>query len=366
MPRFLQKSGVLYFRSIGEAVLYAEQRKKKKSKSKTLKYILPISLLSILLQSASCVNYTVHAPAVAAQKADVILFYPGKNAAYQDIASYKEIANALGLSHRVEDHSFINRRESFFDDSGQRTFKVLILPGGEPYRWFAKTVGDGIDCDGVANILNFIDRGGSVIALCICGPSLFSTDYHWLNPSVEESQQGKWDRTNLGPGWFKRFCGVYAFQGMIRGPQETNRPYPTPRFLPIKMNPEHEIVREAELPSTIYQIVTGGGSIIPYEGQPLEAVGWYQNGTVAIGVVPYGKGRIIMSNPHPNIAGENAVIWALNGVLADSHAKRLGWTDQMIAKERKRIQTEGDPDGAEPDLALAKAMLLYAYRKASQ
>jgi hypothetical protein len=98
----------------------------------------------------------------------------------------------------------------------------------------------------------------------------------------------------------------------------------------------------------------------------LDAVGWYPNGTVAIGIVPYGVGKIIMSNPHPNIAGQTAMKWALDGVLGDYHARRLGWTEQMIAEGRKLIQTEGDPDGPEPDRALAKAMLSYAYKKASQ
>jgi len=224
-----------------------------------VKSILFILILSILVQTLSCTNRQLQTPAITPEEKEVILFSPRQFANYQDIKSYIEIADELGLSNRTADHQFINRRESFFDGSGQRRFKVLILPGGEPYKWFEKTVGEGINCNGVDNILNFIKSGGAVIALCICSPSLFSTEYHWLNPSLEESQQGKWDRTNLGSGFFKRFCGVYAFKGALRGPQETNRPYPKPRFLPIKMNPENDIVRKAQLPSTIYQIVTGGG-----------------------------------------------------------------------------------------------------------
>ena len=57
---------------------------------------------------------------------------------------------------------------------------------------------------------------------------------------------------------------LYAFEGIIVGPQETNRPYPKDIFLPLKMNPENEIVREANLPPVIHIIVTGAGSIIPY------------------------------------------------------------------------------------------------------
>jgi hypothetical protein len=72
-----------------------------------------------------------------------------------------------------------------------------------------------------------------------------------------------------------------------------------------------------------------------------------------------------LSNPHPNITGERAWKWLPKGVLG-AHAKRWGWTEKMIAEGLKLIETEGDPDGPEPDWALSKAMLSYAYKKASQ
>jgi glutamine amidotransferase-like uncharacterized protein len=296
---------------------------------------------------------------------DIILFNQGEFSNYQDIQSYSEIAQELGLTTQIVDHHFIDSRESFFEKDGSRKIKVLILPGGEPYRWFEQIEGQGINCQGVKNILSFIEDGGSVIAICICAPSIFATRMEWMNPDLKEAQQHKWDRTSTRPGAFKLFCGVYAFKGSLRGPQETNRPYPKTRFLPIKMNSENEIVREAKLPSVIYQLVVGGGSILPDKDQPLEIVGWFPNGTAAIGIVPYGKGRIIMSNPHPNITGERAWRWLAQGVLG-SHARRYGWTEKMIVEGLKLIETEGDPDGPEPDWALSKSMLSYAYKKASQ
>jgi hypothetical protein len=47
----------------------------------------------------------------------------------------------------------------------------------------------------------------------------------------------------------------------------------------------------------IYQIVARGGSITPSENQPLDVVGWYPNGTAAIGIVSYGMGNYIQF-PH--------------------------------------------------------------------
>jgi glutamine amidotransferase-like uncharacterized protein len=297
-------------------------------------------------------------------EADVILFHIKEYATYEDVISYSEIAGDLKLSSRIVDHLFINDRNAFFDKEGRRKFRVLVLPGGEPYRWFEIMSGRGITCDGVKNILDFVSSGGSVIAICICSPSMFATRQEWLNPNLPQAKRGEWKKTNTWPGAFQNFCGVHAFKGTLRGPQESNRPYPKTRFLPIRMNPEHEIVKDAKLPSVIYQLVVGGGSILPDAGQPLEVVGWFPNNTPAIGVVPYGKGLIIMSNPHPNITGQRADFWREK--VTTVHAFRWGWTTKMIEEGKEQIQKDRDPDGPEPDLALSRAMLSYAYRKAAQ
>jgi glutamine amidotransferase-like uncharacterized protein len=296
--------------------------------------------------------------------AEIVLFEPQSPYGNPwDIETYGLIARELGFNSKKVGYHFINSRESFLDPDGNIKFKVLILPGGEPYRWFVYTTDRGINCDGVKNILEFIKSGGSVIAICLCGSSLFSKYILWRNPTLKDAQAGRWGATRMGFGWFKDFCKVHAFNGKIKGPQESNKPYPTTKYLPIKMNLENELVREANLPSVIYQIVVGGGSIIPDEGQPLDVVGWYPNGTVAIGIVPYGDGRIILSNPHPNITGYRAEIYRYH-VMTD-HARRWGWNDEMIDKGKEIIKTNKDLDGSKPDWELSKAMLSYAYRKAS-
>ena len=324
-------------------------------------------LFSLSLLILSCAGHKMETESIETP-GEVILFFPqgaagGHAAAHADIVSYRNIAQELGYSHKTVDHQFINNRGSFFTEEGRRKFRVLIFTGGEPYRWFEQAVGEGINCQGVKNILEFIESGGSVIAICICAPSLFSMWFEFLNPNLEQAKRGEWNKTHKWPGFFKRFCGVYAFKGVLQGPQESNRPYPKTLFLPIKMNPENEIVREGNLPPIIYQIVVGGGSILPDDGQVLDVVGWFPNGTAAIGIVPYGQGRIIMSNPHPNITGQLAEGWR-RGVMTN-HARRWGWTEGMIREGQELIQKTPDPDGPEPDWALAKAMLFYAYQKAS-
>jgi len=282
-----------------------------------------------------------------------------------DIETYASIAKELGFKYKKVGYHFINREGSLLDPDGNIKFKVLILPGGEGYRWFEKSVGEGLDCAGVYYILKFVRAGGSIIGLCACSSSLFVDAFEWNNPTLDQAQHGVWDATDTFPGWFKYFCGTEpTFKGIVRGPQESNKPYPTTKYLPIKMNLENELVREANLPSVIYQIVVGGGSIIPDEGQPLDVVGWYPNGTVAIGIVPYGDGRIILSNPHPNITGDRAEQY--RDQVMTIHARRWGWSDEMIDKRKEIIKTNKDLDGSKPDWELSKAMLSYAYKKASQ
>jgi hypothetical protein len=225
--------------------------------------------------------------------------------------------------------------------------------------------GEGITCEGVRNILSFIKSGGSIIGICAASSSLFASTKEFINPDLEEARRGEWKKTHRHSGFFKEFCGVSVFEGIVRGPQESNRPYPTISFLPIKMNPDNEIVREANLPPIIYQYVVGSGSLIPDKSQLLDVVGWFPNGTAAIGIVPYGEGRIILSNPHPNVTGKRAE-QIRKGMGWEEHARRWGWTDEMVRQGRKKMEENPDPDGPEPDWALAKAILSYAYRKASQ
>jgi hypothetical protein len=308
---------------------------------------------------------------------DVILFFQRKTGGLfnpLDIKSYQRIAEGFGLSTREIDFSLVNQKESFFEKDGKRKAKVLIIPGGISPFWFKRSSGQvGIDCKGVKNILRFIESGGSVICICYCGSSLFVRDLEWLCSDIRDIKRGKFDEyyPHRWKGYFREFCGIYAFKGLLRGPQESNMknveglpPYPRFTFLPIKMNPENEIVKRANLPSVIHQVVVGGGSIIADKGQPLDIVGWYPDGTVAIGIAPYGKGKIIMSNPHPNTTGRMAEFFMKS--VMDIHVRNWGWTESCIAQGQKLMKDLRDPDGAEPDWALSKAMFRYAYEKASE
>jgi hypothetical protein len=117
---------------------------------------------------------------------DVVLFYPGKAGNGMDVITFKKIAQELGLSTRVVDHRLINDRKAFFHKNGERKFQVFSLPGGEPYSWFEKKSGKGIDCAGVKNILEFIGSGGSLIAMCVCSPSMHQSPDKLTQEMVED------------------------------------------------------------------------------------------------------------------------------------------------------------------------------------
>lgn len=86
-----------------------------------------------------------------------------------------------------------------------------------------------------------------------------------------------------------------------------------------------------------------------------------------MGIVPYGSGRIILSNPHPNQTGPGA---ARNRqeILSGAHARKWGWTDEMIKEIPNLLRDNPVPDRQQErdSWNLAKAMLLYSYKKASK
>jgi len=299
--------------------------------------------------------------------AEILLFEPKPPyGAPKDSETYGSIAKELGFKYKKVGHQFINREGSLLDPDGNIKYKVLILPGGETYRWFEQFVGEGLDCAGVYNILKFVRAGGSIIGICICSSILFVDVVEWNSPLLDQAKHGNWNATSTWPGAFKHFCSTEpAFKGIVRGPQESNRPYPTTLFLPIRMNPENEIVKKFKLPETIYQIVVGGGSLIPYDGQKIDVIGWFPEGGIAIGAIPYGKGQIILTNPHPNIAGGDADTWRWSTGMSN-HRMRWGWTSKVSTQGLKKMRTNKDLDGSLPDRSLAKAMLIWAYEKASK
>jgi hypothetical protein len=279
----------------------------------------------------------------------------------------------LGFPFETKDYMFVNDQTQWFDDKGQRKFDVFIVPGGDAYKWFETSSllysGPGINASGIQNISRFLDSAGSVIAICHCGTGVLAHATVWIGSTPDDIQAhpgSTWSPVfRKGPGDIIRlFGGAPIFKGTVWGPQDSNLPYPRVRFLSIRLNPEDSIVKNANLPDTVYLWVSGGGSLIPDPGQSMEVIGSFPNGTAAIGVVKYGNGNVYLVAPHPNLNLDNAITGTKN-IVSSSYAKLFGVSDEQMTEALSILEKEGDPDGSTPDLTLMRAILQDAAARAS-
>ena len=285
----------------------------------------------------------------------------------QDRVTMGQLCSDLGFSFERGDYRFVNNEANWFDEGGQRKFDIFILPGGEEERWFEKSYGTGIDERGCQNITNFLAEGGSCITVCFCGASVFAETAEWIGVTLRQARAVvEWAPfVHKSQGGMVKWCGIEPiFKGTIRGPQESNLPYPRIRFLPIKLNMESPVVKEAKLPEKVYVLVTGGGSLIPNADQPMEVIGSFPNEKAAIAIVRYGDGHLYMVSPHPNLTLENSGDWTRR-FLAGNYPRMYGLSDGQINEAVAILDKEGDPDGPEPDLLLMKAILKDAADRAS-
>lgn len=308
-------------------------------------------------------------PVPAPKEARVVFFVHVRGTNEQDRRTIEQLCNELGFSFETRDYRFVNNEAKWFDEEGQRKFDIFIIPGGENWSRFEKTseTGTGIDDRGCQNIRKFIDRGGSCITICASGCAVFAETQEWIGLTLKQAEAGvKWARfVHKWQGVMVKLYGIEPiFKGKVRGPQESNLPYPRVRFLPIRLNMENSLVKDAGLPDTVYLHVAGGASLIPNPDQAMEEIGWFPNGTAAIAMVKYGDGCLYMLAPHPNLTLENSfdyTMWEISG----DYPRTWGLSDKDIEEAVSILENEGDADGPDPDLILMKAILKDASDRAS-
>ena len=303
--------------------------------------------------------------------AATVAFFRHAATNHHDQTTLEALCRELGLSVATWTSQFMNEEANWFDERGQRRLDILVIPGGDGYKWFEKkpdgSIGTGINEKGCQNIVKFIEKGGSCIGICHVGPELFARTWIWKGLPGKMIEEGmRWGPyIHSGPGGMLRVYGVTAiFKGVVMGPQESNIPYPRVRFLPIKLNQENPIVKRAKLPHTVYLLVVGGSSQIPAVFQPIEVIGWFPNGTAAISVLKHGSGHLYMVAPHPNITLENGKDW-IRDTISGKYPRMMGLDDQQINEAVSILKREGDPDGPAPDLMLTKAILMDAAERAT-
>lgn len=333
-----------------------------------------VGILLIVITLWVSLAYAAPAPtsALAQTQTRVVIFWH-KNTGW-DFITIMPLCAELGFSFTRENYTFINNDANFFDEKGKRKFAILFFAGGESIWYFAKNTmpgikssGTGIDEKGCQNIRNFIRKGGACIATCFSGCTIFAETSEWIGLNLVEAMAGKkWEPfVRKWPGHMVRlYGGNPIFKGTVRGPQESNQPYPRTRFLPITLNTENSIIKKTNLPNTVYLCTIGSGSLIPNPDQAMEVIGWFPNGTAAMGIVKYGDGHLYMIAPHPSMTLENSGDIIREGTMG-THARRWGWSEKQIKEAQLALDKEGDPDGPDHDLLLMKAILKDAADRSS-
>ena len=291
-----------------------------------------------------------------------VVFFGNPHADPVDRLTMGEVCKELGFSFETRDYRFLNDETKWFDANGQRRFHIIIFSGGHSEKWFEKEVGSGINESGCQNIKKFISKGGSCWAICYSGNSVFSgtaefVEFMGTNQTVQVL------------GRMVKYCGgAPIFKGKVVGPQRSNRPYPRVRFLPIKLNMENYIVKEAKLPEKVYLSTVATPSLIPSRGQSMEVIGWFPNGDAAIAIVKYGEGHLYMVPPHVSQTLEIVLDGEANYIRrweTIEYYKQMGVSKKKFDECKQVLITEGDPDGSGPDRILAKELLRDAANRAS-
>ncbi|MFC1995439.1 hypothetical protein ACFLVM_00990 [Chloroflexota bacterium] len=279
-----------------------------------------------------------------------------------------QVCKELGFSFETRDYRFLNNEVNWFDEKSQRKFHIIIFPGGHSSEWFEKARPGGINEKGCENIRRFIIKGGSCWAICYTGNAVFAETMEYRGFTKELTETGIELNSVIykNPGWMvKYYGGKPVFKGIIRGPQETNWPYPRVRFLPISLNMEHQMVEEEKLPEKVYLSTVASPSLIPNPDQPMEVIGWFPNRDAAIGIMKYGDGHLYMVPPHASQTFESVLELYIKRWEANKYWEQNGTSEETYNEGKAILMKEGDPDGSEPDLSLAKALLRDAASRAS-
>ena len=341
-----------------------------------MKKAISIIGLLLILFSGSYLSFVCWSPSIIAQALEKeltptptpsqtqtrVIFFGNPYADPVDRLTMGEVCKELGFSFKTRGYRFVNDETKWFDANGQRRFHIIIFPGGHSAKWFEKKVGSGINERGCQNIKEFISKGGSCWAICYSGNSVFSETAKFVGFMGT-------NQTIQVPGRMVKYCGGDPiFKGKVVGPQKSNRPYPRVRFLPIKLNIENLIVKEAKLPEKVYFSTVASPSLIPSRGQSMEVIGWFPNGDAAIAIVKYGEGHLYMVTPHVSQTLEIVLDGKANYIRrweAIEYYKHMGISKKKFDECKQVLITEGDPDGAGPDRILAKELLRDAANRAS-
>ena len=233
--------------------------------------------------------------AMALNGADVMLYSdPSRmtpiptNGAWQDgITAVTNMLKAVGLTYELVDFDNLNSSTQEFVG----LYKAIFFAGG-----YAAYYNDAINLTGKTRIRDFVANGGGYYG--ICAGAFFACDrIEWEGVTYDD----------LGGAGYT----LDLFQGQGFGPITAIADWDNPtnhyNMTPIAFTNQNSVLTNFHPSGSSEAILYYGGPWFQADtGQLYEVLGTYDysgsyNGKPAIIAFTYGKGRVVLSGPHPEI-----------------------------------------------------------------
>jgi glutamine amidotransferase-like uncharacterized protein len=164
-------------------------------------------------------------------------------------------------------------------------YDLLGFPGGDYVQYW------NLGQEGKTKIQEYVRNGGAYLGICAgawwaSDYMVWKADYHFPPPAYKVEG----DERNLD-----------LFPGVTMGPLDAIAPFYTGKMTGITfVNRTHPITDS--LPEHLTVLYYGGPEFLPYEGTNVTVLATYDvTGTPAIVAFNYGKGRVVLCGPHPEV-----------------------------------------------------------------
>ncbi len=224
-------------------------------------------------------------------------------------------AAITGAGHSVER---IDRRDLNDDPGRLHDFDALLFGGGYAYPGYTVHVSDR----GKARIQEFIQRGGAYIG--ICAGAYFACD------SLDYEGYTWGDESGYDTDLYPSVCG---------GPVHEVSTYP--HWAPATVDfPGHEAYAEFEEGEFQRQLYYAGGPFFPEPLPHIEVLATYADegphqGEPAAVTLPYGRGRVVLWGPHPEVLeSEDLPHVVLDHANRELYATIVAWAARKHEEHR--------------------------------
>ncbi|MCK5848647.1 MAG: DJ-1/PfpI family protein [Caldisericia bacterium] len=264
----------------------------------------PIILLLGLLISFSSFTFPSYASLPTLFKPKLWLLWPPPTIGiYVDEGAWRP--GVLALHNFCKAYGYFTKDVFAYqinENKMEDQFDVLIMPGG-----WAASYNVKIDSQGMANIRNFVKKGGSIVGIC-AGAYFLADKITWENIVYDYP-------LNLFDGEVKgSLHAIKAWDGHINTMITLRENHPINQYFPSQLT----------LP------YAGGGDIWPSNGnsQNFTVIATLNstNNTVGIASITYGSGSALLIAIHPEMGLDKANNWVTDG----TETAQWMWLNQAL------------------------------------